>query len=224
MTSVHITVENIQQFNFYQLFNLPCQKELVDTLSIDRDAVQKVYRRLSLRFHPDKDDSEAAKVAFAYVQAARDTILDETKRLQYNKEVLFPVDGVNSEAHMERQKRAEREAKMAESVLQQREQFNLEKTRRQREEKEREEASRELLERELTSSLKTPFRLLEKELILDWNIDADLLEMKFAEVRKLLQQLAPNDSHHKMGFLDALGKHERAPSLTEDIREKRTRL
>ena len=54
-----------------------------DVLGVARDAeeaeLKKAYRKLSLKYHPDKDDSSEAVVAFKRVAEAYDVLSDRAR-------------------------------------------------------------------------------------------------------------------------------------------------
>ncbi|KAG5469554.1 hypothetical protein LSCM1_02777 [Leishmania martiniquensis] len=213
--SPHITKENIDAFNFFQIFGLPTPTASSPAASagsrrggsgdvipvIDVAAVRRVYRRLSLRFHPDKDNSDEARHAFEVVRTALETVIDSTKLAAYIKTLVevssdTPTSAVADEEARQRQRaqQAQDEAQWAADILVQRAQERLAKEAAERQAaQEREEAAQRLLS-ELTSSLNTPFQLMEAELVREWDVDEEMLAMKTEEVRKLLRQLASTDS------------------------------
>ncbi|GET92027.1 Dnaj family-like protein [Leishmania tarentolae] len=213
--SSHITKENIDSFNYFQLFGIPtpmASSAVAATGSsgsgndtfipeIDVAAVRRVYRRLSLRFHPDKDDSDEARHAFQVVRTALETIIDPTKLSGYMKTLVeegsgADNSGVPGEEKRQRQRahQAHVEAQLAADMLVQRAQERLAKEAAARQAaQEREEAAQRLLS-ELTSSLNTPFQLMEAGLVRDWDVDEEMVAMKTKEVMKVLRQLESSDS------------------------------
>ncbi|KAG5495245.1 hypothetical protein JKF63_02300 [Porcisia hertigi] len=213
--SSHITKENIGSFNYFELFGLVapaaysvvgspgkgCDADDVTIPEVDVAAVRRIYRRLSLRFHPDKDDSDEARHAFEVVHTALETIIDSTKLSAYIKTLAKAVGGAGSsgvpDEEARQRQRAQQEhdkADWAADMLVQRAQERLAKEAALRKAaQEREEAAQQLLS-ELTSSLNTPFQLMEAELVRDWDVDEEMVAMKTKEVMKLLDQLEPADS------------------------------
>ncbi|KAG5494465.1 hypothetical protein GH5_02487 [Leishmania sp. Ghana 2012 LV757] len=210
-----ITKDNIDTFNYFQLFGLATPAPSAPAAAgcssggdtgnsasvIDVAAVRRVYRRLSLRFHPDKDGSDEARHAFEVVRTALETVIDSAKLAAYTK-TLVEVGGdatssaVPGEEARQRQRaqQAHDEAQWAADMLAQRAQERLAKEAAARQAaQEREEAAQQLLS-ELTSSLNTPFQLMEAELVRDWDVDEEMVAMKTKEVMKLLRQLASADS------------------------------
>ncbi len=65
-------------------------EDLYQVLGVDRDAdkaaIQKAYRKLARKYHPDMNpDNEAAKEKFKRVQEAYDVLSDDEKRAAYNR-------------------------------------------------------------------------------------------------------------------------------------------
>jgi DnaJ-class molecular chaperone len=64
------------------------EKDYYDILGLGRGAssneIKKAYRQLSLKFHPDKNDSEDAAAKFAEVAAAYEVLSDSEKREVYD--------------------------------------------------------------------------------------------------------------------------------------------
>nr|CAJ2480024.1 unnamed protein product [Leishmania braziliensis] len=233
--SPHITKDNIDTFNYFQLFGLvtPTTSSTATaagsngggndvTLSvIDVAAVRRTYRRLSLRFHPDKDDSDEARHAFEVVRTALETIIDSTKLAAYVKTLDTACGGAGSGGHpgeearqRQRAQQAHVEAEWAADMLIQRAQERLAKEAAARQAaQEREEAAQQLLS-ELTSSLNTPFQLMEAELVRDWDVDEEMVSMKTKEVMKLLHQLASADSGWIPHFMQEGASRKRGRDYT----------
>lgn len=203
-SSLHITKHNIDSFDYFQLFNLTLPASAATAAAaaedIDMPTVRRIYRRFSLRFHPDKDDSAEARHAFEVVHSALETIIDPVKRAAYLQRISEKNDSGAGAAvtfdedqrQRQRTQQAQEEALWAADQLNQREQQRLAKEAAARQAaQEREEAAQRLLS-ELTSSLNTPFQQMEAELVRDWDVDDEMMQMKLAEVTRLLQQLAPS--------------------------------
>ncbi|KPA84346.1 DNAJ family-like protein [Leptomonas pyrrhocoris] len=200
--SPHITKENIDSFNYFQLFGLTLPVDSASSSAaddVDVATIRRVYRRLSLRFHPDKDDSAEARHAFEVVHTALETVIDAAKRAVYLND-LSDADGKQKRSskttdedarQRQRTQQAQEEAQWAADLLAQREQQRRAKEAAARQAaQEREEAAQRLLS-ELTSTLHTPFQQMEAELVRDWDVDEEIVAMKTKEVMKLLRQLAP---------------------------------
>jgi DnaJ family protein A protein 1/DnaJ family protein A protein 2 len=58
-------------------------------LELDRDASQddinKSYRLLALKYHPDRNPSDEAKIIFQQISEAKDVLTDQTKKALYDK-------------------------------------------------------------------------------------------------------------------------------------------
>ncbi|KAK8802042.1 hypothetical protein WA158_006437 [Blastocystis sp. Blastoise] len=73
-------------------FNLLCclaEDSYYDVLGIEKNAeeksIKKAYRRLSIKYHPDKCKTEECKVQFAAVQEAYDCLIDDNLRRVYDQ-------------------------------------------------------------------------------------------------------------------------------------------
>ena len=64
----------------------------------DADELKKSYRKLALKYHPDKnlDDPEAAKEAFQLIQQAYDVLTDPQERAWYDKHRDALIRGLSS--------------------------------------------------------------------------------------------------------------------------------
>ncbi|CCW63674.1 unnamed protein product [Phytomonas sp. EM1] len=192
-STVRITKETIQSLNYYEIFHLPSPVSSPTSISaslINAQALQRAYRRYSLLFHPDKDPSPAAREAFERVKIALETLIDEEKRRSYDASLRGESEGAGDNAEELRRKRqAEEDAQWAAFILRQKEyQKEASEDAKRRDIAEREEAMRRIQE-ELTSSLETPFKQMEREVVNDWDVDAELLQMKLQEIEKLMQEI-----------------------------------
>ncbi|KPI86043.1 DNAJ family-like protein [Leptomonas seymouri] len=197
--SLHITKDNIESVDYFQLFGLSVPINGAGTDDIDISTVRRVYRRLSLRFHPDKDSSDEARHAFEVLHTALETVIDPTKRADYIRSLSDADDAQRREGaasdddvrQRQRTQQAQEEAQWAADLLAQREQQRRAREAAVRQAaQEREEAAQRLLA-ELTSELNTPFQQMEAELVRDWDVDEEMVDMKMKDVWKLLRQLAP---------------------------------
>ena len=71
----------IRQSNFYSILNLPLPTS--PTPPTDAD-IKAAYRRMALKFHPDKNHAPEAEEAFKKVSAAFQCLSDERKKAQYD--------------------------------------------------------------------------------------------------------------------------------------------
>jgi DnaJ homolog subfamily B member 4 len=64
-----------------------------DILGVSQDAgdmeIKKAYRALSLKYHPDRNDTEEAKEKIQEINQAYEILSDKNKRNQYNMELQF---------------------------------------------------------------------------------------------------------------------------------------
>lgn len=76
------TADGVDVQDYYALLELPDP----DTSTSTSDEIRKAYRKLALRFHPDKnpDDVEAANKRFLLIQAAYEVLSDEQERAWYD--------------------------------------------------------------------------------------------------------------------------------------------
>ena len=69
-------------------------KEYFQVLGISRDADQKeikqAYRKLALRFHPDKNNAEDAEERFKEIGEAYEVLSDENKKAAYEASLVSP--------------------------------------------------------------------------------------------------------------------------------------
>lgn len=59
----------------------------------DQSEIKKSYRKLAMKYHPDRNNDPSAQSQFAEIQEAYDTIGNETKRKQYDFERANPHGG-----------------------------------------------------------------------------------------------------------------------------------
>lgn len=76
------TNDGIDVQDYYALLELPDPS----TSTATSDEIRKAYRKLALRFHPDKnpDDVEAAQKRFLLIQSAYEVLSDEQERAWYD--------------------------------------------------------------------------------------------------------------------------------------------
>ena len=71
------------------MVTLAAGKDYYKILDVPRNAkpadIKKAYRKLSLKYHPDKNSSPDAAAKFADISVAYDTLSDPAKRETYNK-------------------------------------------------------------------------------------------------------------------------------------------
>lgn len=66
------------------------ERNFYDVLGVDKDAseqeIKKAYRKLSLQYHPDRNNDPEAESMFKEINAAHETLSDPAKRQQYDME------------------------------------------------------------------------------------------------------------------------------------------
>ena len=66
------------------------KEDYYELLGVDRsatsDQIKKAYRKLALKYHPDKNPDAGAVENFRRVKLARDVLGDPVKRRQYDSE------------------------------------------------------------------------------------------------------------------------------------------
>merc|ERR1719410_1631401 len=64
------------------------EKDLYEILGLADDAddseIKKVYRKLSIKYHPDKNPDEASKIKFSKVRDAYEILNDPDKKILYD--------------------------------------------------------------------------------------------------------------------------------------------
>ncbi|KAH9588973.1 DnaJ domain [Trypanosoma melophagium] len=213
--TTHVQKHTVLRLTYYEIFSLDPTSRNIDLV-----AVQRAYRRFALLFHPDKDPTPAARLAFERIKLAAETLADPQKRRDYDEELLQISqrqerhDGVGS-SRQKQQEEVEEEARVADMILRQKEAESAAKAAATREEEEEKEAAAQQMLHELTNVLTTPFKRMESALVYEWDIDEDLLQMKEKEVDALMRKLRQYDntrSEHvdSVGVRTAGTKRERA--------------
>ncbi|RNF19718.1 DnaJ chaperone protein [Trypanosoma conorhini] len=199
--TVQVQKETILRLSYYEIFSLdPSVRD------VDFNAVHRAYRRFALLFHPDKDSSPAARLAFERVKLAAETLTDPLKRREYDEAMLQEShrqagNGASSAWQQQQREEMEEEARVADMILRQKEAATAARAAATREEEREKEAAAKQMLHELTNALTTPFKRMEAELVHEWDIDEDLLRMKEKEVEVLLQKLR--------GYNEGRGRQER---------------
>eukprot|EP00568_Trieres_chinensis_P008802 CAMPEP_0183309112 /NCGR_PEP_ID=MMETSP0160_2-20130417/23936_1 /TAXON_ID=2839 ORGANISM="Odontella Sinensis, Strain Grunow 1884" /NCGR_SAMPLE_ID=MMETSP0160_2 /ASSEMBLY_ACC=CAM_ASM_000250 /LENGTH=95 /DNA_ID=CAMNT_0025473073 /DNA_START=90 /DNA_END=374 /DNA_ORIENTATION=+ len=81
---------NLQSNDYYEILGCP--------RNADESALKKAYRKLAVKWHPDKnpDNAEATK-NFQKISEAYATLSDEKKRKLYD---MYGAEGANAADHM----------------------------------------------------------------------------------------------------------------------------
>jgi curved DNA-binding protein CbpA len=186
----------------FQVFGFDSAKDVprfFKSGGLDEDArahVTRAYRKLSLRFHPDKNPN--AQPAFIHVKEQQETLLDDTRCVAAAAALLAAAGAAVAKEAQFAEGRAHADA--LERRMQQ------EARRKQHEEAEavakREAATAEwqrmVLQRDggqatlieqLRRALLTDVERLEEDILADWDVDPDVLQRKEVEVRAVFANL-----------------------------------
>lgn len=66
----------MDQFDFYKILNVE--------KNVSMDGIKKSYKKLVLKYHPDKNNDPTAPDMFKKIQIAYETLSDKEKRLKYD--------------------------------------------------------------------------------------------------------------------------------------------
>ncbi|RNF02168.1 DnaJ chaperone protein [Trypanosoma rangeli] len=80
INTMQVRKETILGLSYYEIFSLDPSAS-----DVDFNSVHRAYRRFALLFHPDKDPSPAARLAFERVKLAAETLTDPLKRREYDE-------------------------------------------------------------------------------------------------------------------------------------------
>lgn len=79
-------VHGKEERNFYEILNIP--------KSASQRQVKSAFRKLALKYHPDKNKNPGAEEKFRIIAEAYSVLSDEKKRKQYD---MFGQDGMNDQ-------------------------------------------------------------------------------------------------------------------------------
>ena len=172
---VMLSKENFEALTLYEVLGLK------RGAAVDAGEVKRRYRRLSLRFHPDKDPSPEARRCFEKVKLAEQTLSDPLLRKKYDDDLVASTAGPSkSAADVESLNRAAENLKRS---MKEDTEKRASAERRMEQQRQAQDAMRKELEEE------TPAEAIEKDLISHWDVDPLLLRMKELEVLQLLARL-----------------------------------
>lgn len=83
---MEVTKENYLSLDYFQIFGLNDEQIIAAGGILDQTSstsIKKMFRKLSLRFHPDKDSSEEARQVFEYLKEAVDVLTDRDRCQAY---------------------------------------------------------------------------------------------------------------------------------------------
>lgn len=182
-----LTKENVSSLTYYECLGLtPAELDQIPSVAARHHELARRYRRLSLRFHPDKDRSAEAREVFERLKLAVDVLSDPQLRQAYDVTLVVGPSGASAalRATDERVRKATEELRQREKAVASRVHAAAvaEESRRK---------AAETVRQELTSSsVRSSLRELEDQVILEWDIDNDMLESKLSEVEGLLRMLS----------------------------------
>lgn len=85
-------MENRQTQTYYEILNVP--------KNASHEEIKKMYRKLSLMYHPDKTQGDPIKTElFTKIKEAYDTLCDSKKRSEYDYSLNFQQNGMSHMFH-----------------------------------------------------------------------------------------------------------------------------
>eukprot|EP01133_Synstelium_polycarpum_P004312 gene4312-5036_t len=85
-------------------------------LQIEHDAtdkqVQKAYRSLAVKYHPDKNKTKEAVVMFEKISKAQKALLDQDKRVLFDAQLKQKREKKRKEGEMDRQRKKMKDVKL----------------------------------------------------------------------------------------------------------------
>lgn len=101
--------------NYYDILGVP--------LNATKEQIKSAYRKLSLKFHPDKNNGEQFfEALFKSINEAHEVLIDEGKRIRYNSQLKAFNDRTSSSANQSDILRREEEIRKQQEELHKREQ------------------------------------------------------------------------------------------------------
>ena len=184
-----LTKESVASLTYYECLGFtPQELDQITSLAARQHELARRYRRLSLRFHPDKDSSAAAREVFEKLKLAVDVLGDSALRQAYDVSLVLGQSGYAGSAAAYQQ--ADEKVRKATEELHQRERAVAARVRAAAAAEETRRQAAETVRQELTSStVRSSLRELEDQVVLEWDIDKEMLEAKRKEVEGLLDLL-----------------------------------
>jgi curved DNA-binding protein CbpA len=193
-----VTKETYANLNYYELLGVENP-----TAPIDEAAIGRIFRRLAIKFHSDRDGSAEARLVFDKLTTAMETLLDSAKRFEYDKSLK--TSGVTAAPQRDDVQRA---AQAAEEALRRREhEAKNAPTKADLARAQQEKIA--ALHSALLAELYAPFDLLEQEQLENWEMDFDDLAAKERQVMELFATSQPESSGGVLGGSDASEKESK---------------
>jgi hypothetical protein len=191
---------NVAELDFFAIFGLDAAAIAEAGGQLDPPTtaiVKKAFRRLSLKFHPDKDPSPEAREAFEHVKEAADTLTNSERCRIYVGSFNKAVEE-KAEVHAH----ADRTEHYAADLRRRQEAYRQAEAERRENENElfrtRGEggAGSRLAQAEAVAALRrsmmSSWRQIEADMVADWEVGEDELAAKERELAKMLHALEKN--------------------------------
>jgi hypothetical protein len=192
-----VDAQSVHRMNFLEIFGLEAEA-IIAAGHLDAAGaaqVKRTYRRLSLRFHPDKDPTPAAREAFERLKLAADTLTNADACREYVQ--TFRKAAAEQAVSANRFSDAERHA----SELRRRQELYRFEQDQQRaaEEKlwatrgEGGDGSRVTQAEDVAAmwwSMMSSLRQIELDMVADWEVGAEELAAKERDVKRMLAKAA----------------------------------
>uniref|UniRef100_A0A7S1M484 J domain-containing protein n=1 Tax=Neobodo designis TaxID=312471 RepID=A0A7S1M484_NEODS len=187
----------VHDLTFFAIFGIDANDVVENGGQLDPPTaahVKKAFRRLSLKFHPDKDPSPEAREAFERVKEAADTLTNADRCRTYAATFRkAAAEQAQANAH------ADRTERYAADLRRRQEEHRQAAAERRREEAELRRtrgeggAGSRLAQAEAVAALRrsmmSSWRQIEADMVADWEVGPDELAVKERDVARMLEAL-----------------------------------